>query len=134
MTLVVDASLLVAWLLNDDPTGAWATRLLSDDDLAAPQLVLAETANVIRKSAAVSAIGEDGARAAHRDLVDLPIELFDYRPFAERIWELRSNVATYDAWYVAVAEALDAPLGTLDTRLVNAPGPRCRMVTMTTEP
>jgi len=34
-------------------------------------------------------------------------------------------VTAYDAWYVALAEAYDAPLATLDTRLVDAPGPAC---------
>ena len=42
-----------------------------------------------------------------------------------RIWELRDNVSAYDATYVAVAEALEAPLVTADGRLARAPGPRC---------
>lgn len=54
------------------------------------------------------------------------MELFPYAPFAARIWDLRDNVTCYDAWYVAVAETLNAPLATLDVRLANAPGPRCR--------
>lgn len=45
------------------------------------------------------------------------------------MWEIRSSVRTYDAWYVAVAEALDLPLATLDTRLTSAPGPRCEFIT-----
>jgi predicted nucleic acid-binding protein len=47
---------------------------------------------------------------------------------ASRIWELRENVTCYDAWYVAVAEALSAPLATLDIRLTKAPGPHCRFL------
>lgn len=54
------------------------------------------------------------------------MELFPYAPFASRVWELREDVTCYDAWYVAIAEALSAPLATLDARLANAPGPRCR--------
>ena len=45
-----------------------------------------------------------------------------------RIWELRDNVSAYDATYVAVAEALEAPLVTADGRLARAPGPRCTVV------
>ena len=44
-----------------------------------------------------------------------------------RIWELRSNLTCYDAWYVAVAEALELPLATLDRRLARATGPSCEI-------
>jgi predicted nucleic acid-binding protein len=63
--------------------------------------------------------------SAHADLVQLRIELFAYDVHADRIWELRPNLATYDAWYVAVAEALGAPLVTLDERVARAAGPTC---------
>ena len=49
-------------------------------------------------------------------------------PFAERIWELRANVTSYDAWYVAVAEAAGLPLATLDSRLARANGPNCKFI------
>ena len=42
----------------------------------------------------------------------------------ERVWELRRNATAYDAIYLALAEALDAPLLTLDRRLANSPGHR----------
>lgn len=44
-------------------------------------------------------------------------------------WALRHNLTAYAAWYVAVAELLDAPLATLDQRLVTSPGPTCRFMT-----
>jgi predicted nucleic acid-binding protein len=88
----------------------------------------AEAANILRRSAAAGAISAQQASLAHADLLDLRVELFPYMPFAGRIWELRENVTCYDAWYVAIAEALNAPLATLDARLANAPGPRCRFV------
>jgi hypothetical protein len=53
------------------------------------------------------------------------VELFGYEPVADRVWSLRSAVTAYDACYVALAEALDAPLATIDLRLSRAPGPRC---------
>lgn len=65
---------------------------------------------------------------AHSDLLDLGIELYPFRPFAERVWELRSNLTAYDAWYVALAEVLDWPLLTLDRRLSRATGPRCEII------
>jgi predicted nucleic acid-binding protein len=48
---------------------------------------------------------------------------------AERVWELRKNVSAYDAWYVALAELLRAPLATLDLRLTRESGPTCSFVT-----
>ncbi|HEX9637375.1 MAG TPA: type II toxin-antitoxin system VapC family toxin, partial [Acidobacteriota bacterium] len=66
---------------------------------------------------------------AHGDLLDCDIELFPYAPFADRIWELRGSVTIYDAWYVALAEALRAPLATLDRKLARAKAARCRFLT-----
>lgn len=58
----------------------------------------------------------------------LVAQLVPFTPFAERVWELRANVTSYDAWYVAVAEQFDLPLATLDRRLAKATGPRCRFL------
>ena len=49
-----------------------------------------------------------------------------HRLLVPRVWELRDNLSAYDAAYVALAEALDAPLLTADARLTRATGPRCR--------
>jgi predicted nucleic acid-binding protein len=57
------------------------------------------------------------------------VDLFPYDPFADRVWELRQNVTAYDAWHVALAESLSAPLATLDGRLRRAVGPRCSFLT-----
>lgn len=129
MTVVVDASTVVAALVDGGPAGTWAEDLLEDQVLAAPHLMPAEVGNILRRAALAGHISEDTASMAHGDLLDLRIELFPYEPFAERSWELRSNITTYDAWYVALAEALDAPLATLDERLSRAPGPLCMFST-----
>ena len=129
MTLVVDASMLVAALVDSGADGRWAESLLASDSLAAPHLIMAEAANILRRSAVIGAISVEQASLAHADLLDLRVELFPYAPFAPRIWELRENVTCYDAWYVAIAEALNASLATLDVRLAKAPGPRCRFMT-----
>jgi len=51
--------------------------------------------------------------------------LFPFNPFAHRICDLRKNLTSYDAWYVALAEGLDYPLATLDRKLRGATGPMC---------
>ncbi len=56
------------------------------------------------------------------------MELFPFAPFADRIWALRENLTSYDAWYVALAEALECPLATLDRRLSRAAGLRCEVL------
>ena len=124
MTLVVDASTVVAALVDTGPDGRWAETLLTSG-LAAPHLLPVEVANVLRRAVDAGELTDDVASLAHADLVDLRVELVSYDTVAPRIWELRHTLTAYDAWYVAVAELLDAPLATLDARLVNAPGPTC---------
>ncbi|HXF72427.1 MAG TPA: type II toxin-antitoxin system VapC family toxin, partial [Actinomycetota bacterium] len=125
VTLVVDASSVVAALVDGGPDGAWARDVLASEPLAAPHLMPVEVANVLRRAAQEGELTEDIASLAHADLLDLEVELFPYEPFAERIWELRRALTAYDAWYVALAEAIGAALVTLDRRLERAAGPRC---------
>jgi predicted nucleic acid-binding protein len=129
MTLVVDPGLVVAALVDSGPTGTWADQLLATDHLAAPHLLPAEVAGILRRSAMTGEVSMDTASLAYADLLDLRVELFAYEPFAGRVWELRGNLTAHDGWYVAVAESLTADLATLDLRLSRASGPRCGFVT-----
>ena len=127
--LVLDASVVVAALIGTSSAGRWAEEQLRRGPLAVPHLCLVETANLLRRAETSGAVAPGTAAEAHEDLGRLPWQRFPYEPFAGRVWELRHNVTSYDAWYVAVAEALDVPLATLDQRLVAATGPRCRFIT-----
>jgi predicted nucleic acid-binding protein len=129
VTLVVDASTVVAALVDGGRDGAWAETLLTSDSLVAPHLMPAEVANILRRASLSGEITADVAALAHADLLQLRVELFPYEPFAARVWELRENVTAYDAWYVALAEHLDARLTTLDERLASSSGPRCAFAT-----
>lgn len=124
-TLVVDASFLVAALLNDDQQGIWATEQLAEAELIAPHLLDAETANILRRSELAGLVTAEQADVAVETLGRLRIERYPFAPFSDRIWELRANVTAYDAWYIAVAERFAAPLATLDVRLARSTGPRC---------
>lgn len=128
MTLVIDASVAVAALVHDGPEGSWAEHLLVNDHLAAPHLMPAEVANILRRASIAGQISEDAASLAHAELLELRVHLFPYEPFAGRVWELRSNFSAYDAWYVALSEELEAGFATLDSRLARAPGSRCEFV------
>jgi predicted nucleic acid-binding protein len=126
MTLVVDASAVVAALVDGDADGQWAEAELASQPLAAPHLLPVEVANVLRRAARKRLISADTAALAHADLLQLRIELFPYELVALRVWELRATLSAYDAWYVALAESLGARLATLDRKLSRATGPRCK--------
>jgi predicted nucleic acid-binding protein len=126
VTVVVDASVVVAALVDNGAEGRWAEEVLASDDLAAPHLLPVEVASILRRLALHGEISEDAAALAHADLLDLRVALFPYLLHGWRAWELRHNITTYDAWYVALAVSLDVELATLDARLAQAPGPQCR--------
>ena len=126
--VVVDASVLVAAVMDTGAHGDWARMITAERHLLAPQLAPIEAGNVLRRAELARKISSPEATAGYRDIVDFPIDLLNFEPFAPRIWELRLNLTTYDAWYVACAEALAVPLATLDARLRRAPGPSCRFL------
>lgn len=128
MTLVVDASVVVAALVDGGETGRWAEGVLLTEALVAPHLLPAEVANVLRRAVLADDVSADTASLAHGDLQALRLELFPYRPIAERAWALRGSLSVYDAWYVALAEWLEVALATLDHRVARAHGPECEFV------
>ena len=131
MSIVIDSSVLVAALVDSGPHGDWAEEVLAGGFLQAPELIRAEATNIFRRLERAKLITTPEANAAHDDLMQLNIELFPFEPFAGRIWELRHNVTSYDAWYVAIAEALKLPLATLDGPLAKSPGVGCEFLTPT---
>ena len=86
-----------------------------------------EVAQVIRRYAANGEIDAERGRMALMDLVDLPVRRYPHDLLLPRIWILRNNLSAYDAAYVALAEALGAPLLTRDQRLATAAGHRARI-------
>lgn len=125
MTAVVDASAVVAALVDGGPDGIWARGGFAGQALAAPDHLLVEASNALRRLVLSGRLAAGVAALAQRDLVDLPVARFPFEPLASRVWALHPTVTAYDAAYVALAEELDAPLWTLDRRLAAASGPRC---------
>ncbi len=132
MTLVVDASVFVAALLDTGIAGQWAESLIASETIVAPELAMVETTNILRRLERAKEISSLEANLVQRDFMHLDIQLFPYSPFAERIWALRNNITSYDAWYVALAEALDCRLATLDQKLVHSNGAHCSFLSLPT--
>ncbi len=127
--LVCDASAVVALLLDGGPDGRWATEAITGSDLAAPALMPFEAASIIRRHELAERINADQAAQAHADLLDLAVEQWPYELLAGRAWQLRRNLTSYDAGYVALAELLNVTLVTLDRDIEHAPGLRCPVAT-----
>jgi predicted nucleic acid-binding protein len=121
--IVVDASALVEILLRTPAAPAIERRLFDTGlTLHAPQLLDIEVAHALRRYAVSSQINGERGRAALAVLADFPLNRYPHRLLLCRIWDLRNNLTAYDAAYVALAEALDAPLITRDRRLAAAAG------------
>ncbi|MBK9178278.1 MAG: type II toxin-antitoxin system VapC family toxin [Acidimicrobiales bacterium] len=123
--IVVDASVIVTALADDGPDGDTARTRLMHERLIAPHLIDLEVTSAWRRLASAGDLDQRRANLALADLRALRIERVPHTPLLDRCWELRTGLTIYDAAYVALAEALDAVLITLDRRLANAPGPRC---------
>lgn len=123
MTLVVDASALAEYLIGS-PRGQAAARVLAEHErsLHMPHLAVSETASVLRSWVARGIVTEQRAFGALEDVAEFPAVRYAAEPFLDRIWQLRHNLSAYDAHYVALAEALEAPLLTADARIARASG------------
>ena len=126
--IVVDASAVLETLLRTPNAQAVERRLFDPSQtLHAPHLLDVEIAQVLRRYAGNGEIDGERGRAALADLADLPLHRYPHDFLLPRVWELRENLTAYDAVYVALAEALDAPLLTCDRRLATAPGHQARV-------
>lgn len=88
----------------------------------APHLIDLEVAQALRRYSLSGVIPADRGDEALADLVDFPITRHPHFVLLERIWQLRHSLTAYDAAYLALAEALDAPLLTRDGALAKAGG------------
>ena len=126
--IVVDASVLVDLLRRFEDRGAIENRLLrGDENLHAPHLVDLEITHALRRFVLIGDMPPARAEEALEDLADIRIDRYPHSVLLPRIWELRDSLTAYDAAYVALAEALEAPLVTRDARLARTRGHRARI-------
>ena len=126
--IVLDASAVLEWLLQTRVGTRVEARVFSEAaTLHAPHLVDIEVAQVLRRYVKKGLITGSRGDQALEDLVDLSLTRYPHDVLLSRIWVLRDNLTAYDAAYVALAEALDAPLVTCDSKIAAAPGHRARV-------
>jgi predicted nucleic acid-binding protein len=125
--LVVDASCLFEVVADTPRAEEIAARLAADTEHAAPEIIDVEVLGVIRAQHVRGVLDETAAGQAVADLRDWPGERFAHKWMLDRVWRLRDSVRGWDAFYVTLAEAMNATLVTLDGRLARAHGPKCRI-------
>ncbi len=120
--IVLDASAVVEWLLGLPRASAVEDRLRADDQsLHVPHLLAIEVTQVVRRFVMAGDLSAPRGAEALADLADLDAVRHEHEPLLPTIWRLRHNLTAYDATYVALSLALDAPLVTLDRGLADAP-------------
>ena len=126
--IVIDASALLEFLLQTPLGSKVEARLLrNQDEFHSPHLADVEVTQGLRRLVRAGEVSSDRAAEAIADLTDLDLHRHSHLDLLTRAWKLRENITAYDAMYVALAEALDAPIITCDTPLAKAPGHRARI-------
>ena len=125
---MLDASAAVELVLQTARAERIAARALHPAErLHAPHLIDVEVTQVMRRLLQAKEITVARADAALLDFEGLVIERHAHRPLIRRVWGLRSSLSAYDATYVALAEALVAPMLTCDEKLARAHGHKAKI-------
>jgi predicted nucleic acid-binding protein len=129
---VLDASVVTDAVAVKGAAGDVARRLVAaESGLHAPAILIAEVTSALRAMLRRGDLDSGQARFAALRAASIRARRYPFEPFLARVWELRDNVTVYDAWYIALAEALQAPLVTMDDRLRRTNGARCHILTPT---
>jgi predicted nucleic acid-binding protein len=116
-------------LLNTPAAAAISQHLFAPDEtIFAPHLIDLEVLQVLRRFARTAEMGSIRAEQALQVYANMQLNRYAHDVLAPRIWALRHNWTAYDAAYIALAEALDAPLITRDHALASKSGHRARVL------
>jgi predicted nucleic acid-binding protein len=118
-TLVIDASIAVKWVVEEEGT-AEALALLRASKLVAPELLVPECANILWKKAQRNELTNQEAFLAARLLERAEIELLPTRSLLEMATRIAVEVdhPAYDCLYLALALANKWLFTTADNRFV----------------
>jgi predicted nucleic acid-binding protein len=128
--IVLDASVVVE-VLRNSVLGDSIMRDLAgrSDSFIVPHLLDVEVTSALRSLVAGRRFDSHRSEEFLAGLAALPAERFSHIPLLDRIWELRHNFTSYDAAYIALAEATGSVLYTCDDKLRK--GHRARVVVFT---
>ena len=126
--IVIDASALLEFLLQTALGVRVEARLFGENaELHAPHLLDVEIAQALRRLLRMGEVSSIRAGEVIADLTDLDLHRHSHVDLLDRAWKLRNNMSACDAMYIALAEALEAPIVTCDHPLGIAPGHRARI-------
>ncbi len=126
--IVIDASAALEVILATPAGKLIEARVFAPGErLYAPHLIDVEIAQVLRRYASAGQVSVRRCEQALEDWRAFRVHRYAHEPMLARVWALRANLTAYDAVYVALAEALDAPLLTRDARMADAPGHGARV-------
>jgi len=116
--LVIDASVAIKWVIEED--GTKEALALRRQALAAPDLLVAECANILRKKVRRKELSEPEAAFAAGLLARADVELVAMRPYLEAATRIAAGLdhPAYDCFYIALAEAEGLSLVIADSTLV----------------
>jgi len=116
--IVIDASVAIKWVIEEEGTAA--ALALRGQNLAAPDLINAECANILWKKTRLGELSADEAVFAGRLLSNAEIEMIPTRSLVEAAIQIAVELdhPAYDCVYLALAEQRDADFITADTRLL----------------
>jgi predicted nucleic acid-binding protein len=120
--IVLDASAAVEWLLQTEPGKRVDVRVGNRNSLHAPHLFDVEITHALRRMVLSGLLPVPRAKEAVEDLESFRVSRYPHTDLLPRMWSLRNSITPYDAVYVALAEALDAPLITCDAKLASSAG------------
>jgi predicted nucleic acid-binding protein len=126
--IVIDASAVIELILKTELGQEVEARALDPEErLHAPCLLDLEVAQVLRRLVQLKEITAERAQEALDDHAALLIERATHEGFLPRIWELRASLTAYDAAYISLGEALDAPVLSCDRKLARSHGHHARV-------
>lgn len=113
--IVVDASAMIEFLLQTPLGSRVEARLLRGRPrLHAPHLIDVEVAQGFRRLVRAGQVATGRAAEALADLSVFDLQRYSHADLLLRVWALCDNFTAYDGVYIALAEAIDAPLITCD--------------------